>query len=84
MSRKIFLSAIALFLALLYAWSRIKVIELGYDVSKTKSEIAEMMRDNALLKSKVAQAKSTTRLADWVKRLGFASPDAHQVLFINE
>ena len=84
MSRKIFLSAIVLFLALLYAWSRIKVIELGYDVSKTKGEIAEMTRDNALLKSKVAQAKSTSRLADWAKRLGLASPEAGKVLFIQQ
>lgn len=84
MSRKILLSVVILCLALLYAWSRIKVVELGYDVSKAKGEIAEMMRENGLLKSQVAQAKSTARLADWAKRLGMASPGADQVLSIGE
>lgn len=84
MSRKIIQVLIILGLALLYAGSRIKVIELGYEVSKLKNQVAEMTRTNGLLKSQVAQGHSIAKLADWVNRLGFSAPETSQVLFVNE
>jgi len=75
---------IILGLALLYAGSRIKVIELGYEISRLKNQVNEMARTNGLLKSKVAEGHSTTRLADWANRLGFHAPETSQVLFIRE
>jgi len=83
-SKKIVLVLIILGLALLYAGSRVKVIEFGYEVSKIKAGVSDMERENALLKSKVAQARSTEKLIESAKRLGFAAPETHQVLFLRE
>lgn len=82
MSRKIFSMLVVLGLLLLYVGSRVKVVELGYAVSKLKSRTGEMARANSLLKSKVAQMKSTARLDEWATRLGMASPGTEQVLFL--
>ena len=84
MSRKIILVFVALGLALLYVGSRIKVVELGYEVSKLQSQVNEMTRENSLLKSKVASGSSTARLAEWAKRLNMAPPEAKQVLFLEK
>ena len=73
---------VVLGLALLYAGSRIKMVELGYEVSRLRSEIAEMNRENALLKSKAAQKKSADRLSQWAQNLGMATPAADRVLFL--
>ena len=84
MSRKIILVFIVLLFALSYAWSRIKVVELGYEVSKLQSQVSEMARDNSLLRSKVAAGGSTSRLADWARRFGMTPPDAAHVLFLEK
>lgn len=83
-SQKILMVLVPLTLAILFAGSRIKVIELGYEVSRAKSQTEEMVRTNNLLKSKVAQASSTSRLADWAKHLNMASPETNHVLFLDE
>ncbi len=84
LSRKIFFVLFILGLALLYASSRIQVVQLGYEVSKIKNEMGELERDNSLLRSKVASGKTTARIADWAKKLGMAPPDAKQILFVEE
>ncbi|MDO8528262.1 MAG: hypothetical protein Q7T03_11350 [Deltaproteobacteria bacterium] len=84
MSKKIFLVLIFLSLALLFAGSRIKVVQLGYEVSRLKSGAAEMVRNNSLLKSKAAEMQSTGKLAEWALKLEMTTPAASQVLFIKE
>lgn len=81
-SKKILLVLCLLGLALLYAASRIQVIEKGYEVSKLRAKIGEMERANGLLRSKVAAAKSTEKLARWTQRLQFSPPKPDQVLFV--
>ncbi len=83
-SRRLVQLLIVLAMALLYVGSRIKIVELGYEVSRLRSEISETKRENALLKSKVAHARSTERLAEWAERLGMTTPAANRVLFLNE
>ncbi|MDP2600143.1 MAG: hypothetical protein Q8P84_05340 [Deltaproteobacteria bacterium] len=75
---------VVLSLALLYAGSRIKMVELGYEVSRVKSEISEMKRENALLRSRVAQGKSADRLSQWAIKLGMTTPGADRVLFLDK
>lgn len=83
-SKRIILLLIVLSLALLYAGSRIKMVELGYKVSRLKSEISEMKRENALLRSRVAQGKSADRLSQWAIKLGMTTPGADRVLFLDK
>lgn len=81
-SKKILVVLCLLGLALLYAASRIQVIEKGYEVSKLRAKLGEMERTNGLLRSKVAAAKSTSMLARWTEKLQFAPPKPGEVLFV--
>lgn len=71
-------------LALLYVGMRVKVIALGYEVSKLKTEGEEMKRGNSLLSSEIAEKRSTAKLANWAKQLGLGPPASDQILFIKE
>lgn len=82
--RKITLVFAVLGLALLYAGSRIQVVEKGYEVSQLRGAVAKMRRTNGLLHSQVAKARTTSKLEGWTKRLGFSSPARSQVIFVEE
>lgn len=82
MRKKISLIVVVLALALLFAWSRIRVIEMGYEISSLKDQVAAMERVNGLLRSRVAKAKSTSQFDLWTKQFGFVSPGRSQVIFM--
>lgn len=82
--RRLFFIGIILGCALLYALIRIRVIEMGYEVSALKSKVAEIKRENGLLKSQVAAASATSRLSAWTKVLGLKPPDAGRILYLEE
>lgn len=82
LKRKLFWIGILLGGALLYATIRIRVIELGYQVSELKSQASEIKRANGLLKSFVASAKANDRLAAWTKALGLTVPSAGRILYL--
>ena len=84
LKKTLFLLAIGFCLAMAYAWSRIKVIELGYEVSRLKSGVASAQREVSLLRSQVAEAKSSEKLAEEAKQAGLVLPLSGQVIFLNE
>lgn len=84
-SRRIFFVLLsALSLALLFAWSRIHIIELGYEVSKLKSEVETIARLNGVLKSQVARAQSMEELLKLSAGFNMQSPSGEKVLFVPE
>lgn len=82
--RKIFFIFVVLGVALLFAWSRIRVIELGYEVSGLKSEIEKMKQNNSLLKSRLAKAISTEELARLALQHRMQGPASDKILFLAE
>lgn len=84
MLKKIFLLVVVMGLALLYAASRIQIVEMGYEVSRIQSKVTEMRRTNSLLKSKLALAKATSRMDVWSRELGMTLPSLQQILWIEE
>ena len=69
MSKKIIFGLLfVLGLSLSYAWSRIRVVELGYEVTKLKAEMEKIKRTNGILKSKVAKSLSTNQLVRFSKK----------------
>lgn len=84
MLKKIFLLVGAMGLALLYAASRIQIVEMGYEVSRIQSKVMEMRRTNSLLKSKLALAKATGRLDLWSRNLNMMLPEQRQILLVEE
>ncbi len=83
-SRKIFFIAVVFGLALLFAWSRIHVIELGYEVSKLGGEIEKIKQNNSLLKSRLAKGVSAEELARLAARHGMKGPASDKILFMAE
>lgn len=71
-------------LAILFVWSRIHVIELGYEVSKLKGETEKMKRENGILKSKVTGEMSTEDLLRHAERFGMTPPPSDKIIFIQE
>ena len=84
MLKKIIGVLIVLAMAVLYVYSRIEVVEMGYQVSRLKSRVTEMERTNSLLKSKAAGARATIKLDVWSRELGMALPEQSQILLVGE
>lgn len=82
--KKIFFIFIVLALALLFAWSRIHVIELGYEVSRLQREIGKIKQNNSLLKSKLARAISTEELARLAIQHRMQGAASDKILFLVE
>ena len=82
--RRFLLILFFLAVALAYAGSRIRVVELGYKVSKLKTEVEGLRRKNGVLKSEVAKALATVNLSGWSGKLGLASPRADQIFMLRQ
>lgn len=84
MMKKIGSVFVLLIFALLYVASRTQVVELGYEVSHLRADVAETNRTNRLLRSQIAKAKATSTLANWAKQLHLAPPRGDQVLVLED
>lgn len=71
-------------LALLFAWSRIQVIELGYAVSSLQREVEALRQNIGLFKSELAKHLSQEALLALAKRHGMTAPRREQILFVTE
>ncbi len=71
-------------LAILFVWSRIHVVELGYEVSTLKGKVEKIKQENGILKSKVSGGMSTEDLLRYAERFGMTPPLNDQIIFIQE
>ncbi|MBI4125712.1 MAG: hypothetical protein HY609_07115 [Deltaproteobacteria bacterium] len=83
-NKKLIFLILVLGLALTYAWSRIHVIELGYAVTQLGKEAEQLTRDNGLLKTRLADALATAKLAALAKKHKMSPPDQTRIFFISE
>lgn len=84
LSKKILLVLLVVGFSLFFAWSRIHVVELGYEVSRLKGETEKAKQENGGLKSALAQALSAEKLSSLAKRLGMGEPEAGEIIFVPE
>lgn len=80
----ILLGLMIFLLALGYAWSRIHVVELGYEVTQLRNEIEKIKQENSLFQSQMAAALSTHRLLEMARRHGMKPPESRNIYFISE
>lgn len=74
---------VSLCLALIFVWTRIEVVQLGYDISKLHSQIRDLSKEENLLQSEVAKLKSPARLEAMAKgELGMRLPFGDEIIFI--
>ena len=69
--------------SLVYVWSRIQVIQLGYEISNALKEERALAEANKRLRLEIATLKSYTRIEKFaVEELRMAKPKPDQVIVI--
>jgi cell division protein FtsL len=69
--------------SLFYVWSRIQVIQLGYEISNALKEERVLTEANKKLRLEIATLKSYTRIEKLaVEKLRMAKPKPEQVIVI--
>jgi cell division protein FtsL len=85
-SKLLFLTLFVLLLilaSLFYVWSRVQVIQLGYEISSALKEEKKLVDANRRLKLEIATLKSYSRIEKIaVEELKMSKPDAAQVIVI--
>lgn len=70
-------------LALFYVWSRVQVVQLGYELTAMKHDAQELSKQVSNLEMEIAQLKSPKRLEEMAKqKLGMTPPSGEQVVLI--
>jgi len=79
----ILLLAVVMGFLLLLIWTRIKVIQLGYEVSKIRKGVADLVEQKHLLEAEVASLKSTERIEKIAhKHFGMRFPQGDEIVFV--
>ena len=85
-SRLLFFALLMLFLitsSLFFVWSRIQVIQLGYELSNALKEGRSLAERNKRLRVEIATLKSYGRIEKVAEQeLGMSKPKAEQVIVI--
>ena len=70
-------------ISLLYVWTRIQVIQLGYALSKLRKETADLKEWKSRLSGEVAELRSPGRLeVEAVNRFGMRLPLSNEIVVI--
>ncbi|PIU56317.1 MAG: cell division protein FtsL, partial [Deltaproteobacteria bacterium CG07_land_8_20_14_0_80_38_7] len=76
---------VLIFMSLIYVWTRIKVVQLGYEVSRLSVEIKELSQQKSILEADVAKLKSPARMEGLAQsKLGMRLPHGDEVVFIEQ
>jgi len=85
-SNLLLFAVILLFLiagSLIYVWSRIQVIQAGYEISNAMKAGRGLVEENKKLRVEVAALKSYARIEKIAaEELGMSKPRPHQVIII--
>jgi len=77
------LLACVMLIALLFVWTRIQVIQLGYEVSRVRKEVTDLMRQRDMLQSEIGQLKTPDRLSKVAaERFGMRLPMGDEVVLL--
>lgn len=77
------LLAVVTLMALLFVWTRIQVIQLGYEVSRIRKETTDLMRQRDRLEADIAELKSPDRLSRVAsERFGMRLPMGDEVVIL--
>lgn len=81
----IFLLAIVISLAILFVWTRIQVIRLGYEVTRIRKEVSDLSEQKSRLEADIASLKAPERLERIaVETFGMRAPLSHEIVFIGD
>jgi len=81
--RGVALAVIAIALALIFVWTRVRVIQLGYEVSQINRQITDLLSQKNQLDAEVAKLKSPERLEAVAKEhFHMRLPAADEIIFV--
>lgn len=79
----VFLLLLCISLTMVFVWIRVQVIQLGYDVSRVRSEVADLTEQRNILESEVAALKSPDRLTKiGLENFGMRFPQASEIVHV--
>ena len=71
------------FLALFYVWTRVQVVQLGYEITMLKREAEGILKQVSGLKLEIAKLKSPKRLEEVARQnLRMQPPSAEQIVLV--
>lgn len=71
------------FCALLFVWSRIEVVQIGYDISQANNVYHELIKENHRLRVEIVSLNSPSRIEKITRtKLGLRSPQPEQIILI--
>ena len=79
--RNVFLILAGFLFAILYVTTRVRTVEVGYEVSRAQERVRALQQDQGLLKSRIAKTKATSRLDRWTKRLQMQRPEEDKFFY---
>ena len=75
--------AALIFFSLLFVWSRIEVVQIGYEISHANQVYQNVSKENQRLRVEVASLKSPSRIEEIAKnRLDLIHPTHEQIIVI--
>jgi cell division protein FtsL len=75
--------ATLVFFALLFVWSRLEVIQMGYALSQSNQVYENLVKENQCLRVEVASLKSPSRIEKLAKeKLGLINPTQGKIILI--
>ena len=83
--RGVTLASVAIALALLFVWTRIRVVQMGYEVSQINRQVSELVRQKNTLEADVARLKSPERLESVASQyFKMRLPQGDEIIFVNK
>ncbi len=69
--------------SLLFVWSRLEVVQIGYEISRANRLYQNLIKENQRLRVEVASLKSPGRIEEIARnQLGFLDPKPEQIIVI--
>lgn len=81
--RVLWLFAMGSLLLLVFVWTRVRVLELGYEVTSLHRDVAELIDRRAKIQSEIAALKSPERMERIAReQFGMRLPRGDEIIFV--
>ncbi len=81
--RGVAIAVVAIALALTFVWTRVRVVQLGYEVSQINKQVGDLMRQRNRFEVEVAKLKSPDRLEQMARdHFNMRLPVGNEIVFM--
>jgi len=71
-------------LSLFYIWSRVQIVQMGYEINEHKKEQQKLLEQNKMIKMELSLMKSPSRIEKYAQEnLKMQMPDQRQIIEIH-